>query len=300
MHISVLPKEVIEYLRPLSNENFIDCTLGQGGHAFSILDLTGPGGLVLGIDLDKKSLEKFGAQYPDLKRPRLIIVNGNYSRIKTIAKELDFKPVNGILMDIGLSSWHFEESGRGFGFTKNEELDMRYDTDVKESAKDLLNHLDQGEIEKILREYGEERFAGSIARRIVADRRKKPFQTTLDLVETIKKSVPTRYHNHRPHFATRTFQALRIAVNHELDNLETALPEAFEILAPGGRLVVISFHSLEDRIVKNRFRELKASANAIILTKKPITPGEEELTVNPRSRSAKLRAIMKPEAKSND
>ncbi len=300
MHKSVLPKEVIEYLRPLPGENFIDCTLGQGGHSFSILDLTGPSGLVLGIDWDKDSLQRFCAQHPDLKGQRLVIANGNFSQIKAIAEKSGLSPINGILMDIGLSSWHFEESGRGFGFTKNEELDMRYDTDVKESAKDLLNRLDQKEIENILREFGEERFAGSIARRIVADRRKKPFQTTLDLVETIKKSVPTRYHNHRPHFATRTFQALRIAVNHELDNLKTALPEAFEILAPGGRLVVISFHSLEDRIVKNRFRELKASANAIILTKKPITPGEEELTVNPRSRSAKLRAIMKPETKSND
>ncbi|HOX30275.1 MAG TPA: 16S rRNA (cytosine(1402)-N(4))-methyltransferase RsmH [Candidatus Paceibacterota bacterium] len=296
MHKSVLPKEVIEYLKPKPGENFIDCTLGQGGHAFSILDLTGPSGQVLGIDWDKESLNRFCAQHPDLKPQRLIVANGNYSRIREIAEKLDFKPVNGVLLDIGLSSWHFEESGRGFGFSKDEYLDMRYDTGVPESASGLVNRLPQKDLERILREWGEEKFARSISRKIVVDRARKPITTTLELVEAVKKGVPTRYHDRRPHFATRTFQALRIAVNHELENLETALPSAYGILSPGGRLVVISFHSLEDRIVKNRFRELKASEGAIILTKKPISPQQEEINSNPRSRSAKLRAIMKPEA----
>lgn len=300
MHKSVLPKEVIEYLNPKSGENFIDCTLGQGGHTFSILDLIGPSGRVLGIDWDKESLNRFCAQHPDPSLQRLVLACGNYSRIKEIAAEFDFKPVNGVLMDIGLSSWHFEESSRGFGFSKDEELDMRYDTGTAESAKDLINRLPQQDLERILREYGEEKFARSIARRIAMSRKIRPIQTTLELVEAVKKGVPTRCHLHKPHFATRTFQALRIAVNHELDNLETALTPAYEILAPGGRLVVISFHSLEDRIVKNRFRELKANKGALILTKKPVTPQEEEINFNPRSRSAKLRAIMKPGTQQND
>ena len=300
MHKSVLPKEVIEYLNPKSGENFIDCTLGQGGHAFSILDLTGPSGRVLGIDWDKESLDRFCAQHPDPSSQRLILAHGNYFRIKEIAAEFDFKPVNGVLMDIGLSSWHFEESSRGFGFSKDEELDMRYDTGTADSAKDLINRLPQQDLERILRDYGEEKFARSIAGRIAMSRKIRPIRTTMELVEAVKKGVPTRYHSRKPHFTTRTFQALRIAVNHELDNLEKALPLAYEILAPGGRLVVISFHSLEDRIVKNRFRELKANEGAIILTKKPITPQEEEINSNPRSRSAKLRAIMKPGTQQND
>lgn len=294
MHTSVLPKEVIKYLNPKSGENFVDCTLGQGGHTFSILDLTGPSGKVLGIDWDKESINRFCAQHPGSKLQRLVLACGNFANIGEIVRQSDFKPVNGILMDIGLSSWHFEDSGRGFGFSKDEVLDMRYDPGTSESARDLVNRLQQVEIEKILKEYGEEKFARSIAKSIIYERRKKAFDTTFDLVEAVKKGVPTRYHSRRPHFATRTFQALRIAVNGELDNLSSALPQAYKILAPGGRLAVISFHSLEDRIVKNCFREL-ALAGAKILTKKPITPQAEEIDSNPRSRSAKMRAIMKPE-----
>jgi len=281
IHKAVLQKEVLKYLDPKPNENFIDCTIDGGGHTASILDKNKPNGKVLGIEIDLELYQKLKLQ--DLSR--LILVNDSYTNLKKIVKKCNFGPISGILFDLGMSSWHLEDSGRGFSFMRNEPLDMRYNPGVNSlTAEEIVNNYSQEEIEKILKEYGEERFAKRIAKRIVKER---PIKTTFQLVEIIKKVTPRRT---KIHPATRTFQALRITVNDELNNLRKVLPQAIEILAPEGRIVVISFHSLEDRIVKRFF---KGEKNIKIITKKPITASEEEIKINPQSRSAKLRAVVK-------
>lgn len=294
MHVPVITKEVIEYLGPKSNENFIDCTAGHGGHTKKILEKTGPNGKVLGIDQDPEQIKICEEEIKDFKK-RIILINSSYTNLKEIVKENNFKKVYGVLLDLGMSSWHLEKSGRGFSFLKDEPLDMRYGAECQNflTAKKIVNEYSEEEIEKILREYGEERFARNIGREIIAARRKELIETTFQLVEIIKKAVPLRFQHDRIHIATRTFQALRIAVNQELENLKSILPQAMDILEPRGRLVVISFHSLEDRIVKNFFRERAKEETLKILTKKPITPSFEEIKLNPRSRSAKLRAAVK-------
>jgi len=273
-HIPVLKKEVLEYLAPKANENFIDCTIGFGGHAKAILKRIKPKGRVLGIERDPEIFKKLNF----LKIERLVLVNGSYSDLKRIAKGCNFRPVSGILFDLGVSSWHFEESGRGFTFQKEEFLDMRYGTDEVTAGK-IVNEYSESDIVKILKEYGQERFAKKIAKRIIKERKIKPIKTTFELRRLIPRKTKPQ----------RTFQALRIAVNDELGNLRSALPQALEILKSGGRIVVISFHSLEDRIVKNFFK----NSNVNILTKKPIRPSKEEIEDNPRSSSAKLRAAEK-------
>ncbi|GAI10311.1 unnamed protein product, partial [marine sediment metagenome] len=216
----------------------------------------------------------------------------NFANLKEIVKRERFLAVSGILFDLGMSSWHLTEAGRGFSFLKNEPLDMRYSPQNPLTAEKIVNYWSKSEIEKILREYGEERFAKKIAEKIIEVRKSKPIKTTFQLVEIVRKAVSSRYQPQKIHFATRTFQALRITVNDELNNLEKVLPQTLEILKPGGRLVVISFHSLEDKIVKNFYRD-SSPEKLKILTKKPIRPQKEEIKINPRSRSAKLRACQK-------
>lgn len=289
MHIPVLQKEVIEYLEPKANENFIDCTLGLAGHALAILDKTAPRGKVLGIEWDRELYNQLKEKCSRWNlEERLILVNDSYLNLKEIVEKENFRNIQGILFDLGLSSWHLEESQRGFSFLRNEPLDMRYNLKSSLTAEKILNDWPETKIEEILREYGEERFSQRIAREVVAARKLKPIKTTFQLVEIIKKVVPRNYERGRIHPATRTFQALRIAINDELNNLEKALPQALEILEKGGRLAVISFHSLEDRIVKNFFRQ-----NLKILTKKPVKPSLEEIKLNPRCRPAKLRVAEK-------
>jgi len=192
-----------------------------------------------------------------------------------------------------MSSWHLDERGRGFSFLKNESLEMRYNPENSLTAEKIVNYWSKSEIEKILWEYGEEKFSRKIAENIINFRQLKPVKTTFQLVEIIKKAIPSWYQHKKIHFATRTFQALRIAVNDELNNLEKALPQATEILKPGGKIVIISFHSLEDRIVKNFFKNKSEKGELKLLTKKPIRSTKEEIKINPRSRSAKLRAAEK-------
>jgi 16S rRNA (cytosine1402-N4)-methyltransferase len=287
MHLSVLKNEVIEYLDPKPNENFIDCTFGEGGHALEILKRNGPRGKVLGIEVDRELFEICKSKFKKLKR--LILVCDSYSNLKDIVQREKFGKISGILFDLGLSSWHLEESKRGFTFRKDEPLIMSYFQKEK-TAKDLINKLSEREICEILKKYGEERFAKKIAKEIVKERKKKPIETTFQLVEIIKRATPIWYQRKKIHFATKTFQALRIFVNEELENLKIALPQALEILEKGGRLVVISFHSLEDRLVKNFFKENEISGKLKILTKKPISPSQIEIKINKRARSAKLRA----------
>jgi 16S rRNA (cytosine1402-N4)-methyltransferase len=305
IHEPVLLKEVIEYLTVGKNKNYIDCTIGEGGHTMEILKRNGPKGKVLGIEIDPELYKKLKKE----KLERLILVNDSFSKLKEIVKGENFGPISGILLDLGLSSWHLEKSGRGFSFLKDEPLIMRYDWNLAKSillrsngvsskelsAEKIVNEWSEKEIERILKEYGEERFAKRISREIVRARKVKPIETTFQLVEVIKRAVPSFYQHQRIHFATKTFQALRITVNNELENLKIALPQAIEILERGGRLVVISFHSLEDRIVKNFLKEKEREGKIKILTKKPIRPSKEEIRKNPRSRSAKLRAALKIE-----
>lgn len=290
MHIPVLLQEVIEFLKVTPNKNYLDCTLGGAGYTQAILEKNGPRGKVVACELDldaikhaKQKLKPFGK--------RLIIINDNFRNISQIT---NYKlQITGIVYDLGLSSDLILSSKRGFSFLGNEPLDMRMDVRDEMTAADIVNTKSEQEIADIIFQYGEERFARRIARRIKQEREKKVFTTTSELVECIKYAVPRQYRYGRIHFATRTFQALRIAVNHELENLSKSLEEAYAFLEPGGRLVVVSFHSLEDRIVKRFFKKLSQEKKVLILTKKPVTATTEECDRNPQSRSAKLRAIEK-------
>lgn len=294
IHIPVLQKEVLEYLNPKSNENFIDGTFGGGGHTLAILEKNEPKGMVLGIDADPELLKNAENNIQNTEyKNRLVLSCGNFANLKEIAGKEKFTNVSGIIFDLGMSSWHLEISGRGFSFSKKEPLDMRYDARNPLTAEKILNYWSSSEIEKILREFGEERFSRQIAQSILEERKLKPIKNSFQLIEILKRAVPFRHQHQKLHFATRTFQALRIAVNDELNNFKNALPQAIEILKPGGKLVVISFHSLEDRIIKNFLKEKSEENLIIILTKKPVGPQNEEIKINRRSRSAKLRAAEK-------
>lgn len=295
LHKSVLKKEVIEILEPKANENFIDATINGGGHAIEILKRNGPKGKVLGIDWDKEIIENLKSKVKNSEfKKRLILVNGNFKNLKEIVKKncaTWMGKTSGIIFDLGFSSWHIEKSERGFSFKKDEILDMRYSQNTTLKAVDILNKWPEKEIERILREYGEEKFSRKIAKAIIEKRKKKPIIKTKELVEVIEKIISKKKGEIHP--ATRTFQALRIAVNEELENIKKALPQAIEVLKSGGKLVVISFHSLEDRIVKNFFNEKEKMELVKILTKKLLRPTFLEIKENPRARSAKLRAIEK-------
>ena len=273
----------MQYLDPKPNENFIDCTFGGGGHTKDILEKIEPRGKVLAIDWSPEMAKQAA-------KKNLIVVCDNFANLKEIVKKNNFNRVKGILFDLGMSSWHLSESGRGFSFQKREPLDMRYSLENQLTAEKIVNYWSKFDIEKILKEYGQEQFAGQIAERIVEARKTKQIETTSQLTAVIEKAVPKRYLHGKIHFATRTFQALRIAVNGELDNIKETLPQALEVLEPGGRLVVISFHSLEDRIVKNFFVH---EPSLKLLNKKPVIPVSREIRANPKARSAKLRAVIK-------
>jgi len=286
MHKPVLLNETLEYLDPKPGENFIDCTFGFGGHSLPILEKINPDGKLLGIEYDKEVLSQSESQ------DNLILVNDNFNNLKEIVENNKFQKINGILLDLGISSWHYDKSNRGFSFQKDEPLMMNCSGDGL-NAGEIINQWPEQELVKIFKEYGEEKFPGRIARIICQERKNRQIQTTKQLVEIIEKSIPARFRHGKIHFATKVFQAIRIAVNHELDNLENVLPQALEVLEKNGRLVVISFHSLEDRIVKNFFRQSARDDFLKILTKKPIGPSQEEVNLNNRSRSAKLRAAIK-------
>ena len=294
MHVPVLFEEVIEYLNPQPNENFIDCTFGYGGHSLEIFKRIKPDGKILGIEWDAKTIEAVEAGNKKLEfGQNLILVNDTYSNLKNIVEKNNFYPVNGILFDLGISSWDIEKSGRGFSFLRNELLDMRFNENNLLTAREIINKWSEEKLADIFYQYGEERRARAIARHIISARKEKSIETTIDLAEIVKKAMPVRQRFGRIHPATRVFQALRIAVNDELGNLEAGLKDSLEILALSGRIAVISFHSLEDRIVKNFFRDKFKEGKLKILTKKPVIAGEEEVARNPRSRSAKLRVAEK-------
>jgi len=309
-HIPVLKNEVLKYLDPKPGQNFIDATISGAGHAVAILEKNKPDGKVLGIEIDPEIYDDTKSRTEKFLENRLILINDSYANLKEIIKKNKLGTINGILFDLGMSSWHIEESKKGFSFLKDETLDMRYSAKISNfsafaeategkqflisndlTAEEIINSYPEQELEKILREYGEEKFASKIAKEIIKIRKIKPIKTTFQLAEVIKKAVPIFYKKEKINPATRTFQALRIAVNSELDNLRNVLPQAADILEKGAKIVVISFHSLEDRIVKNFFKEQFLKLKT--LTKKPITADYKEIKNNIRARSAKLRAAEK-------
>jgi len=296
IHQPVLLKEILKIFDPKPNQNFIDATLGEGSHSIEILKKTAPKGKILGIEFDpvligeaKKNFKKFNLE------KRVIFVNDNFSNLEKIIKENKFFDFEGTLFDLGISRWHFKKSKRGFSFQKNEILDLRINPKKQKlKAIEILNLWSKSEIEKILKEFGEIKKAREIAEEIVLQRKIKPIITTFDLIKVLEKfSKFLKRKNQRIHFATKVFMALRIATNQEIENLEKGLTEAFKVLKPSKKLIVISFHSLEDRVVKNFFKKLKQKKLAKILTKKPIVPDLKEIQKNPSARSAKLRAIEK-------
>lgn len=286
MHTPVLLAEVLAFFNPQPGQDFIDATVDGGGHALAILERTAPDGRLLGIDRDESLLAAFGSRVRGSVGERLTLVHGNFRDIGQRAPDAGFSRAHGILMDLGMSSEQLEVSARGFSFLRDEPLDMRFDTREALTAADILNTWRRDELERIFRIYGEERHARRFAETIVEHRHKTKFSWTRQLVEVLSRVVRR---TERIHPATRIFQALRIAVNDELESLRVALPQALDLLLPGGRLAVISFHSLEDRIVKTVFRA--APAQFRIITKKPTVPTETEIATNPRARSAKLRVI---------
>jgi 16S rRNA (cytosine1402-N4)-methyltransferase len=293
-HLPVLLKETVEGLDPQPGDDVIDGTVGAGGHAAVLLEKTAPDGRLLGLDLDEAALDAARNRLAPYGS-RAMLVRANYREVKQVVSDHQFEPVQAALLDLGFSSMEIDDPKRGFSFRSEGPLDMRFDRRQELTAADLLNTLSADQIALILAKYGEERYARRIAERIVSERAERPFATTSQLAEAVAKAVPARYRQGKLHFATRTFQALRLAVNDELGNLESALPNLVDCLAPGGRLAVISFHSLEDRIVKRYFREQAAEGRLKVLTKRPITAEPEEIQSNPRSRSAKLRLAQKTE-----
>ena len=283
-HEPVLLKEVIGYLNIKPGRKYIDATVGGGGHSKAILKLDGQ---LLAIDCDPEAIEaareRLSTACPDASWR---LTQGNFKDLTKIAGKYGFEKIDGVLFDLGVSSYQLETPQRGFSFNLEGPLDMRMDPSLEVTAADLVNGLNKGELEELFKKFAQEYFARRIAEAIINARRLKPIKTIGQLVEIIENAVPRRG---RLHPATKVFQALRIAVNDELNNLKAALPQAMALLNPGGRLTVISFHSGEDRIVKQFLRHQAKEGKLRLITKKPIRVSAEELSANPRSRSAKLR-----------
>jgi len=305
--VSVLAKEVLDYLKPRPGGVYLDGTLGGGGHASLVLDACSPDGQLIGLDQDCDALAAATASLAGFGE-RAVLRHANFSQMESQLDQLGIEAVDGILLDLGVSSYQLDQASRGFSFREEGPLDMRMNASAGQTAADVLAETERDELRRIFREYGEERFAGRIASAIVRNRELQPLTTTTQLAELVSGAVPGGRAPQRIHPATRVFQALRIYVNEELASLQTGLEAGFNRLKPGGRMVVISFHSLEDRMVKRAFR---ASATgcvcpprlpvcscgrkplAKVLTRKAVRATEEEISQNPRSRSAVLRALEK-------
>jgi 16S rRNA (cytosine1402-N4)-methyltransferase len=286
VHLPVLFNQVIAALAVRPDACYIDCTLGGGGHASGIIEASGPHGRLLGLDRDPDALAG-AAQRFEAYGDRVVLVNSNFAEIGSAAREAQFTRVDGILFDLGLSSMQLADQKRGFSIQNDGPLDMRFDPSHGVNAADIVNHWPEREIADVIFRYGEEPRARAIARAIV---RRRPLRTTGELAAAVASAVHSRG---RLHPATRTFQAIRIAVNDELAMIEEALPQTLDLLQTDGRLAVISFHSLEDRIVKNFMREQQQSEKLRVLTKKPLSATADEIKANPRSRSGKLRVAVR-------
>jgi len=291
-HVPVLAEAVVRYAVPSPGaRSVIDCTVGAGGHAAALLRALGPTGRLLGIDRDPDALRLAAdrlASFGDQVR----LVHGNFAELGEIVTQSGWGPSDAVVYDFGLSSMHVDRPERGFSYQHDAPLDMRMDTTAPLSAYDVVNTYDERQLARVIRSYGEERWASRIAEFIVAARKRRPIATTGDLVEVIRAAVPSAARRVGPHPARRTFQALRLEVNKELEAIQASLPQASAELSPGGRLVALSYHSGEDRLVKRFMRE-EASGEAPrlrLLTRKPERPSEEEIARNPRASAARLRA----------
>ncbi len=292
-HLPVLLSEVLEYLNPQTGQKFIDATINGGGHGLAIAEKIQPSGKLLGIEWDREIFKSLKFKVENLPwRENIILINDTYVNLKKVAEENGFMGADGVLFDFGISSWHLE-SGRGFSFQKDEILDMRFSPELTVSALEIVNQWPEEELEKVIKEYGEESFARQIAKEIIEQRKNGIIRTTGRLVEVIKKAVPRWYANRRLHPATKTFQGLRMAVNQELENIEKGMRAALEILKSGGSLAVISFHGLEDKVIKKMALEAKRQGILKVMTKNVVRPSWEEIKNNPRARSAKLRVYEK-------
>jgi len=287
-HIPVMLNEVLGYLNLKPGQTIVDATIGTGGHSQKILERISVGGRLIGIDRDAESL--------DIARERLKeysnvcnFIHGNFSDIDVILESLNVRKIDGILLDLGVSSFQLDNPSRGFSFQNEGPLDMRLDRNNYISAYDLLNNLNEDEISTLLWNFGQEKWHNRIARLLVKEREKHPIATTKELSNIVVRAIPPKYRHYRIHPATRTFQAVRIAVNRELENIEKGINKMVDFLNPGARMCVISFHSLEDRIVKFSFRNFQSLEKIRIITPKPLTPTPEEIKENPSSRSARLR-----------
>jgi len=286
-HIPVLRSEVLALLQPRPAGRYLDATVGLGGHAEAILRASDPDGTLLGIDRDLEALDRAQERLAPFGT-RLRLQHGRFEALEALARNSG--PFDGILFDLGASSLQLDMPERGFAFARGGPLDMRMDRQQPETAADLVMALSEQELADLIYRWGEERWSRRIARAVVQARQHEPIRTTTDLAEIVARTIPRRLWPRHIHPATRTFQALRIAVNEELTGLDTSLAAAVDLLGPGGRVAVISFHSLEDRIAKQAWRSLETAGRVRVLTKRPLTASEAEVQDNPRARSAKLRA----------
>lgn len=301
-HIPVLLEEAIDFLDLKQGGVYVDATLGGGGHARKIAEIIGEKGKIIAIDRDQEAIDSAKKNLTEFES-RILFAKGNFRDLDKIFENFGIKEADGFLFDLGVSTYQLENPERGFSFSEtgenlNSKLDMRMDRAQELTAQEIINNYREEQLEKIFQELGEEKYARKIARKIVEARQNKKIETIGELLEIIRAAVPAKYifGLKKGHFSSRVFRALRMEVNQELPSLEESLPKAFNLLKIGGRLVVISFHSLEDRIVKNFFKEILKEKNgkgavAEILTKKPLTPSKEEILQNPNSHSAKLRAV---------
>ena len=302
-HYSVLLNETIDGLNIKPDGIYVDGTLGGGGHAYEVCRRLGEKGSIVGIDQDAAAIEAASARLKDFGE-KVTIVRSNYCDMKSKLHELGIDKVDGIVLDLGVSSYQLDTAERGFSYREDAPLDMRMDTRQKMTARDIVNDYTEADLYRVIRDYGEDKFAKNIAKHIVQARAVKPVETTAELSEIIRASIPMKFQKKSGHPAKRTFQAIRIELNRELDVLRDSLDDMIDLLNPGGRLCIITFHSLEDRIVKSAFRKNEnpctcppdfpvcvcgKKSKGSIITKKPILPSEEELEYNSRSKSAKLR-----------
>ena len=305
-HISVLFQETVDGLKVQPGGIYVDGTLGGGGHAKRVCELMRGEGRFVGIDQDEDAIAAAGERLKEF--PFVTIVRSNYEAMASVLQEQEIKKVNGIMLDLGVSSYQLDTAERGFTYKVDAPLDMRMDNRMEKTAKDIVNEYSEMELFRMIRDYGEDQFAKNIAKHIVRMRQEKPLETTYELVEAIKAAIPAKIRMNTGHPAKKTFQAIRIELNRELEVLENTLDDMVELLAPGGRLCVITFHSLEDRIVKLKFRDYEnpctcpkefpvcvcgKKSKGKVITRKPILPSEEELELNSRSKSAKLRIFEK-------
>lgn len=309
-HISVLLQETIDSLAIKPDGIYVDGTTGGGGHSYEICKRLGPEGRLICIDQDTEALKAAGERLEPFAG-QITLVKSNYSQMKEVLKEQGIDKVDGIVLDLGVSSYQLDNGERGFSYRENAPLDMRMDQDSTVSARDIINEYSESELCRIIREYGEERFARNIARNICKKRQDKPIETTFELVDIIRGSMPAKARNAKGHPAKRTFQAIRIECNQELEVLQWALNDMVDMLKDGGRISIITFHSLEDRIVKTNFRKYENpctcppdfpvcvcgnKSKGKVITRKPILPSEEECNKNTRSKSAKLRVFERIES----